>query len=52
MPSRVTVDLSVLRESRDLRLVVIGEALSGLGTQAALVAELAAYDSRHVDVAT
>jgi predicted MFS family arabinose efflux permease len=35
---RVTVDLSVLRESRGLRLVVAGEALSGLGTQAALVA--------------
>src|ERR671933_989252 len=38
LPRRVTVDLTVLRESRDLRLVVIGEALSGLGTQAALVA--------------
>src|SRR4051812_50153673 len=38
VPRRVTVDLTVLRESRDLRLVVIGEALSGLGTQAALVA--------------
>ena len=35
---RVTVDITVLRESRDLRLVVIGEAISGLGTQAALVA--------------
>src|SRR5919206_2925722 len=35
---RVAVDLTVLRESRDLRLVVIGEAISGLGTQAALVA--------------
>jgi MFS family permease len=34
----VTVDLTVLRESRDLRLVVIGELISGLGTQAALVA--------------
>ncbi len=38
MPRRVTVDLTVLRESRDLRLVVIGEGISGLGTQAALVA--------------
>src|ERR671932_1059033 len=38
LPRRVTVDLTVLRESRDLRLVVVGEALSGLGTQAALVA--------------
>ena len=38
MPRRVTVDLTVLRESRELRLVVIGEALAGLGTQAALVA--------------
>src|SRR3954447_11093607 len=35
---RAAVDLTVLRESRDLRLVVIGELLSGLGTQAALVA--------------
>jgi MFS family permease len=34
----VTADLTVLRESRELRLVVIGEAISGLGTQAALVA--------------
>ncbi len=34
----MTVDLTVLRESRDLRLIVIGEAISGLGTQAALVA--------------
>jgi MFS family permease len=38
VPRRVTVDLTVLRESRELRLVVIGEAISGLGTQAALVA--------------
>src|ERR671927_1914883 len=38
LPRRVTVDLTVLRESRGLRLVVIGEAISGLGTQAALVA--------------
>src|SRR3954451_3332380 len=35
---RVAVDLTVLKESRDLRLVVIGELISGLGTQAALVA--------------
>src|ERR671929_2029229 len=38
LPRRVAVDLTVLRESRDLRLVVIGELISGLGTQAALVA--------------
>src|SRR5919205_2640996 len=38
LPRRVAVDLTVLRESRDLRLIVIGEAISGLGTQAALVA--------------
>jgi MFS family permease len=38
VPRRVTVDLAVLRESRELRLVVIGEAISALGTQAALVA--------------
>ena len=35
---RVTVDLSPLRESRDLRLLVSGNFVSGLGTQAALVA--------------
>src|SRR3954471_4380523 len=38
MKRRVAVDLSVLRESRDLRLLVIGELFSGLGAQAALVA--------------
>src|SRR3954449_5553895 len=38
MKRRVAVDLSVLRESRDLRLLVIGEVFSGLGSQAALVA--------------
>src|SRR4051794_11992027 len=38
MKRRVAVDLSVLRESRDLRLLVIGEVFSGLGAQAALVA--------------
>lgn len=35
---RILPDLSVLRDSRDLRLVIIGEAVSGVGTQAALVA--------------
>ena len=34
----LTVDLAPLRESRDLRLVVGGNFVSGLGTQAALVA--------------
>ena len=38
MKRRVAVDLSVLRQSRDLRLLVIGELFSGLGSQAALVA--------------
>ena len=32
------VDLSPLRHSRDLRLLTVGEFVSGLGTQAALVA--------------
>ena len=35
---RVAVDLTPLRESRDLRLLILGNVLSGLGTQAALVA--------------
>jgi MFS family permease len=35
---RFAVDLTAVRESRDLRLVLIGQALSALGTQAALVA--------------
>jgi MFS family permease len=35
---RIAVDLRVLRESRNLRLLVIGEVFSGLGAQAALVA--------------
>jgi MFS family permease len=34
----VAVDLTVLRESRDLRLLTIGQACASLGTQAALVA--------------
>ena len=41
MPSllpRLAVDLTPLRESRDLRLLVLGNVVSGLGTQAALVA--------------
>jgi MFS family permease len=36
--SRIAVDVSPLRESRDLRLLVLGSFVSGLGTQAALVA--------------
>ncbi|MCW2983526.1 MAG: transporter, partial [Conexibacter sp.] len=36
--SRVAVDTSPLRESRDLRLLLAGELVTGLGTQAALVA--------------
>ena len=35
---RVAVDLAPLRESRDLRLLFVGEAATALGTQAALVA--------------
>jgi MFS family permease len=35
---RFAVDLTAVRESRDLRLVLLGQALSALGTQAALVA--------------
>jgi Transmembrane secretion effector len=38
MARRVTVDLGVLRESRNLRLLILGELFSGLGAQAALVA--------------
>ena len=38
MKRRVAVDLSVLRDSRNLRLLVIGELLSGFGSQAVLVA--------------
>ena len=36
--SRLAVDVTPLRESRDLRLLVLGNVVSGLGTQAALVA--------------
>jgi MFS family permease len=36
--SRLAPDLSSLRASRDLRLLVLGNLVSGLGTQAALVA--------------
>jgi MFS family permease len=36
--ARIAVDLTALRESRDLRLLTIGQACAGLGTQAALVA--------------
>jgi MFS family permease len=35
---RLTPDLSPFRDSRDLRLVVIGDFISGMGAQAALVA--------------
>src|SRR3954452_12981003 len=35
---RVAVDITPLRESRDLRLLLGGELVTGLGTQAALVA--------------
>ena len=35
---RVAVDVSPMRESRDFRLIALGGVLSGLGTQAALVA--------------
>jgi predicted MFS family arabinose efflux permease len=35
---RLTVDLSPLRASRDLRLLLLGAFVTGLGTQAALVA--------------
>jgi MFS family permease len=37
LPS-LTPDLSPLRESRDLRLLVLGNFVSGMGTQATLVA--------------
>jgi MFS family permease len=36
--SRIAVDLAPLRGSRDLRLLIGGELITGLGTQAALVA--------------
>ncbi|MDX6717131.1 MAG: hypothetical protein QOH30_3689, partial [Baekduia sp.] len=36
--SRIAVDLAPLRSSRDLRLLIGGELITGLGTQAALVA--------------
>lgn len=36
--ARIAVDLTGVRRSRDLRLLTIGQAASGLGTQAALVA--------------
>jgi len=35
---RIAVDVGPLRESRDLRLLVLGNFVSGLGTQAGLVA--------------
>ena len=36
--ARVAVDITPMRESRDFRLVALGELVSSLGTQAALVA--------------
>jgi MFS family permease len=36
--ANIAVDLTAFRRSRDLRLLTIGQAASGLGTQAALVA--------------
>lgn len=36
--SRIAVDVTPLRQSRDLRLLVLGNVVSGMGTQAALVA--------------
>src|SRR3954467_4663787 len=38
MKRRIAVDLGVLRENRGLRLLISGELISGLGSQAALVA--------------
>ena len=35
---RLMIDVQPLRESRDLRLLLLGNAVSGIGTQAALVA--------------
>jgi MFS family permease len=35
---RVAVDLTAVRESRDLRLLLVGQGISSVGTQAALVA--------------
>ncbi len=35
---RVAVDITPLRSSRDLRLLVLGNFVTGLGTQATLVA--------------
>src|ERR1700754_4744662 len=36
--SRIAVDITPARESRDLRLLLGGELITGIGTQAALVA--------------
>jgi MFS family permease len=38
VPRRIAVDLSVLRDNRNLRLLILGEVFSSLGAQAALVA--------------
>jgi hypothetical protein len=35
---RIAVDVSPMRESRDFRLLALGQIVSSLGTQAALVA--------------
>ena len=36
--SRIAVDTRAYRESRDFRLLTVGSIVTGLGTQAALVA--------------
>src|SRR4051812_16890809 len=38
MKRRIAVDLGVLRGNRGLRLLIVGELISGLGSQATLVA--------------
>src|SRR3954454_20804523 len=38
MARRIAVDISVLRDSRNLRLLILGEMFSSFGAQAALVA--------------
>jgi MFS family permease len=38
LPSRIAVDTTPVRASRDLRLLLGGELITGMGTQAALVA--------------
>lgn len=38
MPGRIAVDLSALRESRDFRLLALGQLVSNIGSEAAMVA--------------